>query len=77
MVNGEACKVSDFKEYLRETAPFLLKNGKIDLGTLHNDRLLCMNDAEMVDFIENIITYGLVRDEYRDLVEAKKRREEN
>ena len=72
-----ACKVNEFKEYLRTKAPFLLNNGKIDLGTLHNDRLICMNDTEMVNFIENLITYGLVRDEYRDLVEAKKRREEH
>ena len=72
-----ACKVSDFKEYLRDKAPFLIKNDKIDLGTLHNDRLICMNDPEMVSFIENVLTYGLVRDEYRDLVEKRKAKEQS
>lgn len=69
-----ACKVSEFKEYMIKKTPFLLKNGKIDLGTLHNDRLICMNDSDMVSFIENLLTYALVRDEYRDIIEARKRK---
>ena len=54
-----------------------MKNGKIDLGTINNNRLLCMNDAEIVKFIENILSYALIRDEYRDLVDAKKRKEKS
>ena len=72
-----ACKVSDFKDCMKERAPFLLKNDKIDLGTLHNNRLICMNDPEMVSFIENLLTYGLVRDEYRDIVEERKAKEQS
>lgn len=72
-----ACKISEFKEFLTKKAPFLLKNGKIDLGTINNNRLLCMNDAEIVKFIENILSYALIRDEYRDLVDAKKRKEKS
>ena len=68
-----ACKVSEFKEFMKKKASFLLKNDKIDLGTLHNDRLLCMNDPEMVSFIENLLTYALIRDEYRDIIETRKR----
>ena len=72
-----ACKVSDFKDFMKERVPFLLKNDKIDLGTLHNNRLICMNDPEMVSFIENLLTYGLVRDEYRDIVEERKAKEQS
>ena len=36
-----------------------------------------MNDPEMVSFIENVLTYGLVRDEYRDLVEKRKAKEQS
>ena len=72
-----ACKISEFKEFLTKKAPFLLKNGKIDLGTINNNRLLCLNDAEIVKFIENILSYALIRDEYRDLVDAKKRKEKS
>ena len=36
-----------------------------------------MNDAEIVKFIENILSYALIRDEYRDLVDAKKRKEQS
>ena len=71
-----ACKVSEFKEFLKEKAPFLLNNGKIDLGTLHNDKLIYMNDPEMVSFLENLLTYALVRDEYRDIVEDRKAKEQ-
>ena len=71
-----ACKVSEFKEFLKEKAPFLLNNGKIDLGTLHNDKLIYMSDPEMVSFIENLLTYALVRDEYRDIVEDRKAKEQ-
>ena len=67
---------SEFKEFLKEKTPFLLNNGKIDLGTLHNDKLIYMNDPEMVSFIENLLTYALVRDEYRDIVEDRKAKEQ-
>ena len=68
-----ACKISEFKEFMKKTASFLLKKDKVDLGTLHNDRLLCVNDLEMVGFIENLLTYALIRDEYRDIIETRKR----
>ena len=61
---------------MKEKAPFLLNNGKIDLGTLHNDKLIYMNDPEMVSFLENLLTYALVRDEYRDIVEDRKAKEQ-
>ena len=36
-----------------------------------------MNDAEIVKFIYNILSYALIRDEYSDLVDAKKRKEQS
>lgn len=35
-----------------------------------------MNDPEMVSFLENLLTYALVRDEYRDIVEDRKAKEQ-
>jgi len=42
------------------------------LGTLKNDRLWYIDDKELVDFIENLITYALIRDDYRISVKKKR-----
>lgn len=50
-----------------------ITNGEIFmLGTLKNDRLWYIDDKELVDFIENLITYALIRDDYRISVKKKR-----
>ena len=60
-------KVSELKELIRNEAPELLVNGDIFLGTLHNQKLLYLDDLDVTEFVEKILTYALVRDVFREI----------
>ena len=45
---------------------------KFYLGSLTFDKLWMLDDPEVVEFLENIITYSLIRDDYRRLVKNGK-----
>ncbi len=60
-------KAQELKELIAKKAPELLENGKIYIGTLHNNNLLYLDQPEMIKFVERILTYALIRDEYRDI----------
>lgn len=60
-------KVSELKELIRNQAPELLVHGDIFLGTLYNQKLLYLDDADTTAFVEKMLTYALVRDEFRKM----------
>lgn len=64
-------KVSELKTLISEKCPSLLINDKIDLGTLRNTELLYMDTPSVVDFIENCLSYAIIRDEYREQVKTQ------
>ena len=64
-------KVSELKQYIKNTYPSILKDSEIDLGSIHHDRLLYMDDKEVVEFVENLLSYALLRDEYRAVVKQR------
>ena len=64
-------KASELKEHIAKTYPVILKNGEIDLGTLRNVKLLYMDDQDVVAFVENLLSYALLRDEYREMVKRR------
>ena len=45
----------------------LLVRGDIFLGTLHNQKLLYLDDADVTDFVEKMLTYALIRDVFREM----------
>lgn len=65
--NKGSGKVSELKELIRNEAPELLVHGDIFLGTLHNQKLLYLDDADVTDFVENLLTYALIRDVFREM----------
>ena len=67
-------KTSELKEYIAKAYPTILKNGEIDLGTLHNEKLLYMDDCEVIAFVENLLSYALLRDEYREIVKHRQKK---
>lgn len=67
-------KASELKQYIANTYPDILKNGEIELGTIHHDRLLYMDDSEVVEFAEKILSYALLRDEYREIVKLRSKK---
>lgn len=55
------------KELIGNEAPELLVRGDIFLGTLHNQKLLYLDDADVTDFVEKMLTYALIRDVFREM----------
>ncbi|MFR5601199.1 MAG: type I restriction enzyme HsdR N-terminal domain-containing protein [Lachnospiraceae bacterium] len=60
-------KAADLKKLIEAEAPELLLHGSIFLGTLHHDKLLYLDDAEMVCFMEKLLSYALIRDQFRKI----------
>lgn len=63
--NKGSGKIADLKLFIRKMYSKILVNDKIFLGTLTNDHLWYLNEKDMEQFIENLISYALIRDEYR------------
>ena len=65
-------KSSELKELLENLYPVIIKNGKIELGTVHNNELLYMDTPEIMTLVENLLSYALIRDEYREICKRKR-----
>ncbi|MDO4439771.1 MAG: type I restriction enzyme HsdR N-terminal domain-containing protein [Eubacteriales bacterium] len=61
-------KISELKQIIEKEYPTVIRNNKIHLGTIHNESLLYLDTPEVVEFVENLLSYSLIRDKYRDLV---------
>lgn len=71
--NKGSGKVSELREYVQARRPQLIYGKKFFLGSLVNDRDWDIDDPEVVKFIENLISYALIRDEYRWEVKQRKK----
>lgn len=60
-------KVSELKKLISNEAPELLVHGDFFLGTLHNQKLLYLDDVDVTEFVEKMLTYALVRDVFREI----------
>ena len=65
-------KSAELKELLENLYPVIIKNGKIELGTVHNKELLYMDTPEIMTLVENLLSYALIRDEYREICKRKR-----
>lgn len=71
---GNAPKGSSIKEeklFIERYYPYILRNNRIYLGELPSDRLWNISDPDVVELIENLISYALIRDKYRDYIKSK------
>lgn len=64
-------KVSELREFVRQRYPKIIEGNRFNLGVLINDRNWHLDDSEVINLIENLISYALVRDEYRSYVKSK------
>jgi len=72
-VSNKGCgKVDELREFVKVRRPQLIYGNKFCLGSLVNDRDWNIDDAEVVKLIENLISYALIRDEYRAEVKQRK-----
>lgn len=58
-------KINELREHVYLRYPKIIYENKFYLGTLFNDRLWYMDDKDIIVLMENLISYALVRDEYR------------
>lgn len=66
-------KVDELRSFVEERYPQILCGNRFFLGSLQNDRLWTLNDPEVIRLIENMISYAMIRDEYRDYVKNCKK----
>ena len=66
-------RISELKELISERYPKLLVNDSIYLGTLTDNRLFDINDEQVADVFERLVSYALIRDEYRKTVKERKK----
>ena len=66
-------KLDELREFVKKEYPEIISEKKYYLGSLTNDRLWRMDDKEVIQLIENLISYALIRDEYRDYKKALKK----
>jgi len=66
-------KVSELRAFISDRCPEIICSEKFLLGTLVNDRLWHLDDPKVVELIENLISYALIRDEYRTFVKENRK----
>ncbi len=60
--------------FVESRYPKLISRNKFYLGSLTNDRLWQIDDPEVIEVIINMISYAIVRDEYREFVKKNKKK---
>ena len=61
-------KVDELRRFVEERYPKIISGNHFFLGSLVNDRLWRLDDPDVIEIIENLISYSIVRDEYREYV---------
>lgn len=64
-------KKDELKRGIARCYPKLLYKDEIFLGSFKNNRLFYLDDPDIVYLMENLITYALIRDDYRNFVKKK------
>ena len=60
--------VAGLRKLVAQKYPQIIDGEKFYLGTLTHNRLWYLDDIEVMQVIENLISYALIRDDYRELV---------
>lgn len=64
--NRGSGKVDELRQFVAEKYPSIIDGKLFSLGQIKNNRLWYMDDQDMKKIVENLISYALVRDEYRE-----------
>lgn len=69
--NKGSGKVSELREFVKVRYPQIIWGNQFNLGSLVYDRDWELDDPEVVRLMENLISYALIRDEYRAFVKSR------
>lgn len=64
-------RISELRSLVEQKYPQIIKGRQFHLGTLTHNKLWNITDEDIVNLIENLITYALLRDEYREYVKKQ------
>lgn len=59
------------KIFIKYNCPDIIKNDKVYLGRLKNDFLWHLSDTQVIALVENLISYALIRDKYRNYIKSE------
>ena len=66
--NKGSGKVAELREFVKERYPQILDGKKFNLGSLTDDHNWNLDEPDVVAVMENLISYALIRDEYRAFI---------
>ena len=64
-------KIEELRRFVAERYPQIIDGNKFNLGQLTHDRLWRLDDEEVIKVVANMISYAIVRDEYRHYFKSK------
>ena len=70
--NRGSGKVSELRTFIQSRYPQIIDGNKFNLGELNYNRSWTLDDSEIVNLIENLISYALIRDEYRAFIKEQR-----
>lgn len=65
-------KIDELRSFVADRYPQIISGNKFYLGSLTNDHLFGLNDPDVISLIVNLISYAMIRDEYREFVKKNK-----
>ena len=68
-------KTDDLRIFVADRYPQIISGNKFFLGSIINNRLWRLDDPEVINVIVNMISYSIVREEYREFVKRNKESE--
>lgn len=69
--NKGSGKVEELRAFIAGTAPAMIDGKRFYLGSLVDDHLWNLDEPDVMKVIENFISYGLIRDEFRAYVKGR------
>lgn len=70
--NKGSGKIEELRKFVIEAYPDIIEGNRFKLGTLVSNKLWYLDDPAVMTVIENLISYALIRDEYRSFVKNNK-----
>ena len=61
-------KKTDLMKLMKKQYPKIIQGSGYYLGKIKNDHLLRLDEPDVIELIVNLISYSIVRDEYREIV---------
>lgn len=69
--NKGSGKIDELRQFVAERYPDIIDGNRFNLGTLRDDHMWNIDQPDMIKVIVNLISYALIRDEYRDYVKKR------